>query len=61
VADFTPDQLKVIGSIVVTFGGAIITIIWQVAQWKARVDYDLNNFGDILGTEKSKARKILLL
>ena len=35
---------------------AIIGFIWKVGQWKARVDYDLDNFGKILGTEKGLDR-----
>jgi len=56
MAGFTSDQLQVIGTIVVTFGSAIVGIIWHVALWKAKVDYDLDNLGHLLKTEKGLAR-----
>lgn len=49
-----PDILKLIGSLVLIFGGVIATGIWRVATWKARVDYDLANLGEMLGTSKGK-------
>ena len=46
----------VIGLVVVTFGVAGLGAFWKFAQWMARVDYDLDNFGKMLGTEKSRGK-----
>jgi hypothetical protein len=65
LADFTPDQLKFIGMLVVTFGGTAVTVLWKVAswvkeiemkvktheEWSKRQDQDLDNFGKILKTD----------
>ncbi len=57
MADFTPDQLKFIGLLVVSFGGAFITLVWRVATWKANLENDVNNLGAIMETEKGLAIK----
>jgi hypothetical protein len=54
-ADFTPDQLKLIGGLVVTFGGAFITLVWNVAAWKTKIENDVNNLGELCQTEKGLA------
>lgn len=51
-ADFTPDEYKIIVPVIMTLAvGA-----WKFVRWCARVDYDLDNFGKLLNTDKSKAR-----
>ncbi len=54
-AAFTPDQLQLIGTIVVTFGVAFIGLVWRVAVWKTKLENDVNNLGYIVGTEKGCA------
>lgn len=61
MSEATPPQLssenlKIVWWIVSTYGVGFIGLIWHIAMWKARVDYDLDNFGKLLGTEKGLAR-----
>lgn len=52
LADFTPDEYKIIVPVLMTLAVGIFKVI----RWAARVDYDLDNFGKLLNTEKSKSR-----
>jgi hypothetical protein len=52
LADFTLDEYKIIVPVIMTLAVGIFKII----RWCARVDYDLDNFGKILNTEKAKSR-----
>lgn len=56
IASFTPDQLQFIGMIAVGFGGSFVVFVWRASAWKAKVDYDMDNFGYLLGTEKGLDR-----
>ena len=56
LAAFTPDQLQVIGTIVVTFGAAFIGAVWRVEVWKTKLENDVDNLGHLMGTEKGMAR-----
>jgi len=33
-----------------------MTLFWKVSQWHAKVNYDLDRFGEIIGTEKGLDR-----
>ncbi len=52
LAEFTPDEMKIWIPVIMT----CLVAAWRVTRWAARVDYDLDNFGKLLNTEKSKAR-----
>lgn len=56
LAAFTPDQLQLIGTLVVSFGAGFIVFIWRVATWKANLENDVDNLGYILKTPKGIAR-----
>lgn len=56
LASFDDNQLRFIGTLVVTFGASFIIGIWNVARWVAKVEYDLDNLGEILKTEKGLSR-----
>jgi hypothetical protein len=57
-ASFTPDQLQFIGALAVVGFIPFITFVIVVIKWYAKVEYDLNNFGELLNTKKAQARKI---
>ena len=52
IASFTPDQLQLIGLLVVTFGASFIGLVWKTAIWKTKLENDVDNLGNIIGTEK---------
>lgn len=61
LAGFTPDQLQLLGGIVVTFGSGFIVLVWRVAVWKTKLENDVDNLGFMVGTEKGLAKRELKL
>jgi len=60
MSSLSPESLQWVGGFVVANFIAIVTIIWKVAVWKAKNDFDMAQFGERLGFAKGKeqARKL---
>lgn len=56
MAGFTPDQLQLIGGIVITFGSGFVILVWRVAVWKTKLENDVDNLGYLMGTKKGIAK-----